>query len=452
MTRALRHGAVPLFILTCLLLGGSPHGVWRNALLQLLGAGLIAWALLSQQPNSLTRAGRVLLVLAGLWFVLVLVQLAPMPPSLWSALPGRDNVAEGFQLRREPLPWLPMSLTPVETASTLPALLVPLGLLLAMLLLGAFRLRWCIAALLAGTLISVLLGVVQISQGGPYLYPVHNDGATGLFANSNHQGTLLLLSIPFLAALIGREQGRTRKEGLSRVVIASGGLAVVAVGLALNGSLAALALAAPVGFASLVLAVPRLWRWRALGAAVLALLLVVAGVIASRSDVGSRDASFTSRAEIYQKTVQAIADTFPVGAGLGSFEQVYRQYEDPDQVDSFFVNNAHSDPLEWLLETGLPGLLLLLAFLAWWVRLAWRWARGAGLDAMTGAGVIASAAILAHSLVDYPLRDPAIQAAFALCLALMVDPRGRKVRHRSTGEQPGPRHLGLEDLDVTPGR
>ena len=37
------------------------------------------------------------------------------------------------------------------------------------------------------------------------------------------------------------------------------------------------------------------------------------------------------------------------------------------------------------------------------------------------AAVIASAAILAHSLVDYPLRTAAISALFAMCLAFLAD-------------------------------
>jgi hypothetical protein len=61
---------------------------------------------------------------------------------------------------------------------------------------------------------------------------------------------------------------------------------------------------------------------------------------------------------------------------------------------------------------------------------------------MARAGTVASAAILAHSLVDYPLRDPAIQALFAMSLAFMVVRRKRA----GVGTERSPRHLGLEDL------
>jgi hypothetical protein len=213
MSLPLRHLVVPLFLVACLLLGGSPQGIWRNLLLQLMGLGLIGWALLARQRSHPTSAGRLLLWLAIWWFALVLAQLVPLPPSLWTSLPQRSAVAESFVLRGEALPWLPWSMTPATTAAVLPVMAVPLGMAAAILILGAYRSRWCIAALGLGTSLSVLLGAVQVSSGGPYFYPRHNAGeAAGLFANSNHQATLLLATIPFLAAVISG--GRNAARGM----------------------------------------------------------------------------------------------------------------------------------------------------------------------------------------------------------------------------------------------
>jgi O-antigen ligase len=451
MARTLRHLAIPGFLFLCLLLGGSPQGIWRSFVLQAVAAAILLWALLGRRRTAPTAAGRYLLILAGCWFLLAGAQLIPLPPSWWTALPGRELAAEAFSLRGEPLPWLPLSLTPARTAETLPIMLVPLAVIAGMLLLGAFRSLWCCAALAGGLLVSVLLAAIQVTQGGPYLFPIHNNGASGLFANSNHQATFLLVSVPFLAVLIGGEQlGRRRsrkaKEGLGRIVIALGGLAVVLIGIALNGSLAALLLLVPVALASLAVALPkaeRAARW--MGGAALGLLLAGAGAVGIASEAGTSGASIASRTEIYQRTSAAIADSFPVGTGLGSFQAIYRQYEDPAEVNRFFVNHAHSDPLEWLLETGLAGGLLLLAFLFWWFARSWRLWRGESPDLMARAATIASAAVLAHSLVDYPLRDPAIQALFALCLAFMAEPRSHH-QAKSGGDTNAraPRHLGLD--------
>lgn len=452
MSPALRQAVVPAYLFLCLLLGGSTQGIWFNLALQLNGILLLVWAMLAEQRSHVTPPARMLIWLGVAWLALALAQIIPLPPEIWSALPGRQAAVESFTLRGEPLPWLAWSLSPSATAAILPIIAVPLGVIAAMLMLGAFKARWCIAALGLGTTISVLLGALQLAQGGPYLYPISNTGtAAGLFANSNHQATLLLVTIPFLAAVIGRAQRKSRrsdaKARMGRITIALGAFAVVVMGIVLNGSMAALALSGPVILASIGLALPgaaRHVRW--LGGLALALLMAGAAALAIFTDAGS-SSSVTSRSEIYRNTIPAIAETFPVGTGLGTFERVYRLREDPAKVDSFYINHAHSDPLEWLLETGLPGLLLLVALLAWWATQAVRLWRSEQKDGVALAATIASAAILGHSLVDYPLRDASIQAIFALCLAFMAEPRSRKAASVPSDGAPerAPRHLVLTD-------
>src|SRR4051794_28932758 len=102
-------------------------------------------------------------------------------------------------------------------------------------------------------------------------------------------------------------------------------------------------------------------------------------------------------------------------------------YEDHDRLDmDEIVNHAHDDYLEIALETGVPGVILLLLFLVWWLRASWRTWTAPEADPYASAAVIASAAILIHSLVDFPLRTAAISTCFAMCLALMAVPSPAK--------------------------
>ena len=104
---------------------------------------------------------------------------------------------------------------------------------------------------------------------------------------------------------------------------------------------------------------------------------------------------------------------------MGSFRSVYQLYEDPARVTDTYVIHAHNDYVELALETGVPGIFLLVLFLAWWGRASWRaWRLDGG--AYARAASIASGAILVHSLVDFPLRTAAISTVFAMCLALLV--------------------------------
>jgi O-antigen ligase len=157
----------------------------------------------------------------------------------------------------------------------------------------------------------------------------------------------------------------------------------------------------------------------------------------------SHDASTSvqSREQILATTGRAIADYMPFGSGLGSFLRVYRTYESPDSVSSEYVIHAHNDYAELALELGLPGIILMLLFLAWWAVVVVRvWKDGGAPFAR--AASIASAAILVHSLVDFPLRTAAISTCFAMCLALMSEPRAplrqeagdlRPTRHVTVG-------------------
>jgi O-antigen ligase len=223
-------------------------------------------------------------------------------------------------------------------------------------------------------------------------------------------------------------------------------------GIILNGSMAGVALLLPVALASVGLALPTSGKVPRLLASVALLLMLGATVaLAAFTDAGSNATSLTTRLEIYAVTVRAIGDTFPAGTGLGTFQAYYRLYENPALVDSFFVNHAHSDPLEWVLETGFLGILLLGALLLWWGTRALRLWRAETPDLVALAATIASGAILAHSLVDYPLRDAAIQAVFALSLAFMAEPRSHASRTpgASSDQERAPRHLTLDDDQFT---
>jgi O-antigen ligase len=96
------------------------------------------------------------------------------------------------------------------------------------------------------------------------------------------------------------------------------------------------------------------------------------------------------------------------------------------------VPHAHSDYLEILMELGLPGLLLMAIGLAWWALTTlqiWRMEPGTETRLRMAASV-ALLAILAHSMVDFPLRTPAIATLAALCAGLMVAPTTNEFRRR----------------------
>jgi O-antigen ligase len=329
-----------------------------------------------------------------------------------------------------------------------------------MLRLGAFREQWMALALVLSALIGVVLGALQVSGTGDvgshwYFYAVTNSGAAvGFFANANHMAILLVTTLPFLVAMYEVEGSRSSslraQASAGKVAILGGTLVVILVGIALNGSLAGFALGAIVVAASLFVRARLdrpVARW-VIAAVGLGGLVAIATLVVSpmqnnltgtgvEKDYGSRYTSFTN-------SLHATVDHFPVGSGIGSFANVYPAYENPAWVDRWYVNHVHNDYIEIALEAGLPGILLMAAFLLWWMQRVVAIWRAPTIDHFARAATIASGAILLHSLVDFPLRTTAISAVFAFCIALMVG-----VRRRSAVEAPveehdqGARHLSI---------
>jgi O-antigen ligase len=126
-------------------------------------------------------------------------------------------------------------------------------------------------------------------------------------------------------------------------------------------------------------------------------------------------------------TAKPLVDFLPFGSGLGTFADVYRLYEDPARVVQVRINHAHNDYAELVLELGVPGLILIFMFLGWWGMAGWRAWRYSDAGTYARAASIASAALLAHSLVEFPLRTAALSACFAMCLALLCERRSPRV-------------------------
>ena len=449
MPSVARSTVAPLYVLACLLLGGSAQGIWQNALLQLAGLAIIGWAAVASSAEPLPRASRPLLLLAVAAIAVVALQCIPLPSSfLTNGI--RTRIAEGYPLLGQMAPSLPVSLTPYASIATLLCIIPPLAVFCAIVRLRAYRPSWLATALLAGTTLGVMLGALQVAAPNSawYFYPETNRGqGVGFFANVNHMATLLLMTFPFLAAIAAAGKSRNLQRYSALLATLAGAAMVLIVGIALNGSLAGFALALPVMAASAVLVLSRSNRARGWLMGIAAILVVagVAGIASSSiggSEIGQEAAtSVQSRQQILRTTGQAIAEFMPFGSGLGSFVKVYPLYEKPDLVTDEYVVHAHNDYAELALELGVAGIVLIVLFIAWWV-IAVRavWWRGEG-GPFARAAAIASAAALVHSSVDFPLRTAAISACFAMCLGLMAD--RRVVQRQDVNDLRPTRHITI---------
>lgn len=422
---------VVLLAFSIVLGGASRDHALRLALLELASLPVLVLAgsqLLNRHAWTTHRFG---LGLLAAIFLLPLIQLVPLPPAIWTALPGREQLVLALELVGQPAGWIPLSLTPDLTWRSFLALLPPVAMFLGVLAATKESKLRLVHLFLAAAVASVLLGVMQLGSGGERLYPWATTDAgkmVGFFANRNHLSTLLVASLPFAAVLAAatirrRANGDNLTLWLGALYI---GLAVVAIGAI--RSRGGIVLAAP----SLVLSFLAAWvasgRGRPspallAGAGVAAAAVAAVGFFALAPILARFDPNSPpeGRFENWPIVAEAASAYLPVGSGLGSFDPVYRSVEPLERLDSTFFNQAHNEYLEIWLETGWLGIGLLAAFLIWWARRSWTsWRRPPSTEAdLQRAASIAMLIIMLHSIVDYPMRTETIAVLFALFAALL---------------------------------
>ena len=435
--------SAPVLLGMALVLGGASRGAFAvNGVLQAIAGLVLAATLILPARRPIEPAFRVVLGLAGCLLAICALQLVPLPPKVWSALPARAEIAEAFALMGRALPPMPLSLSPQETMLGLGRCLPPLAILVCALRIRAMEegggLRWVIVSIAA---LSCMLGVLQVltgRDGGLYFYDVTNWGQpVGFMANVNHQACFLLMAMPFLAATAARLEVRygMGDSDFGLVLLISLMAALLVLGVMVAGSMAGYLMLAPTLVVSVLV-----FRRRAPGPIGLLGLVLGSGIVAGlgflvasspvlvglgMTQMDLEDRGPLGRPSTFERTGQAIEDTFPVGSGFGSFERFFPRYEDPDTIPAAFVNHAHNDYLEVVLELGAPGLVLIVAALAW---ILWRtvrvWRAGEEESARLGrAASVALGVVCLHSLVDYPLRTGAIACLAALCLVFLGQAR-----------------------------
>lgn len=367
------------------------------------------------------------LALAGL-------HLIPLPFSVWSALPGREIIVQIDAAVGLDEIWRPLSIAPPRTANAIFALLLPLAAMFAMIRLDTDEMRRMLAVTVCLGVLSAILGLFQVVGGSKslfYLYDVTNYGsAVGLFSNRNHQAAFLATLFPMLAAIASRPGASLEATRFRLIVCGVIAFSIIPL-LLVTGSRGGLlwGLAGLAGGLALFRSPLRKGRPLRRGARRVPIGLVAGGLIvaaaigllSSRTESLSRLMATSNTSEIRAETfwpVFALArDVLPLGTGVGTFVEAYERIEPNSMLSPTYLNHAHNDFLELLVTGGIPAILLIAAGLAWTALAglrAWQHLRAGhpgGRTAIAGAAVIFILA--AASVLDYPLRTPALACLLA---------------------------------------
>ncbi len=443
LPRITTHAFLPytsFVVLLAMLFGGGGYQGWSDAVVQLAALPLLAWALVKLNPSQMGRSGQWAIVVLCAILALPLLQLIPMPPSLWRGLPGRGEVASAYEAAGMALPWLPISLDPAATWLGLLSLLPATAIFLARLLIDQRSRRILIVLMFIVAFASVLLDLLQTRDGpeSPLRFYAMTDlfRPVGLFANSNHNAAFLYSAIPFVIAwAIGlvTDQRPNRAIGLAFLGVLT--LAII-IGVAVTQSRAGMALLFVAGLSGLLLA----WRHGrgqsgrrllrlAVGVNLVALLIAFQFGFVAFMERAEKQGLEDTRWPVARITSQAAIANLPFGSGFGTFIPVYEKFVPRTLLADTVVNHAHNDWLELWLTGGAPAIVLVLGFSAWFAASTFRlWSSGQPgapvLDlALAEAASIVVVLLLSHSTVDYPLRIPTLSVLFAIACAFLIAPR-----------------------------
>lgn len=391
--------------------------------------------------RSLAQAARfwVLALAMTSPFWMAALQLVPLPASLWNDVPGRQ-VFLGSSVDGTAVP---LSMLPDETwrsaLSGVPVLAgFALGLLVPERSVALLIRVWLVtAAVQAG------LGLLQLGFPALAFSDAPLSSAQGSFGSRNSLGNYLamLLPVALLLAMNGAQAARGSRRGSApgqwrwRAV-----LLLLLAGLIASTSRAGIATGVLVVLLAWALfprdqghgadhSNPRLQPWLArmlpLG------LLVFAMASGGWSWLERFETGDASRLLNWAATWQGAQAFWPVGSGLGTFSSVFPYFQ-PPELGRWFVNFAHNDYLQLLMECGvlvvpvMVGLLWLIGRRAVQLAVAGRRRALSGADTLAlacGLGFLAQAL---HAWVDYPWRIPATAMLGAFLLGVFLrEPEGR---------------------------
>ena len=427
----------------------TPETLTATALVMIVGA-LLAFALSGWQGQAQRQ---VPLPTPGWWIVLGLMTvtvalqilplrtiaywLGPYPTELWTH-PAFD-----------PRTWSPNPSASLRGWAVFMALFAIAWLARA---ISTRQRHWLFLTIAGMALFQALYGLVSHAGGAETIFGIWERHSTafvhGSYSNRNLFAGYLALTWPLVIS-IWWIRGMPMLGRLPRELRIAGSLICGAIiGAALMASASRLgAVAGLVGMVTALL----LWTrhrgklqgmaiWPAWAAALAAFLFATWYGLEPLTD---RLAATGSSADAYRPTAFKLMFTgFPVqwwlhGVGLGGFEAVFKIVQTEDV--SGWWDYAHNDLLQWILEMGLIGLVILAMVLAAMLRNA-----EARLDRIPLYAGLAALSVVA--LGDFSWHIPGTQVVLAIFIGVLTGPAHRSRRSHSQRRKRRRRHRSHSDV------
>lgn len=282
------------------------------------------------------------------------------------------------------------------------------------------RRRFALALIVFGVLYAFFALAQELTSNGKIFWvyaPRYNGAIYGSYVNHNHYAGLMEMLVPFpLVVSMGHllRGGKRALVAFCTVLMAS----TIFLSRSRGGMLAFVL--EVVLFATLTLVQRRNPRVAIALVAVCVLVLAFLGFIGKGEVLGRLgDLAPGTRLNMTKDCLRMFSQRPVWGWGLGTFPTVYPSYR--SFHTNLFINEAHNDYAQLLVETGVLGFALMLWFLICVFRRGLPTSRRWEFKwdgALSFAALLGCTGILFHSFVDFNLQIPANAALFYVLTAL----------------------------------
>lgn len=456
--------AMALFIILWIAGGASRPDVLGQTVVR-TGAWLLLVVTILVNDRPVFGVTRPVLLIIASAIIVVSLQLLPLPPNVWQAIPGRAVFAQAAAVSSQAQPWRPISTSPGATINALSSLIIPSAILVLIVDFRESERAALPAVLLGLAASSMLIGILQLA-GTTLDNPLINESAlqvSGNFANRNHFALFLAIGCliaPVWATLDGRRSGWRGPLALGLMllfvlmILASGSRAGLVLGLM---ALVLGPVIAKRGILNALNGYPR-WTFRVLIVSIVCIfaIFVLTSIASNRAVSIERlfwaDEGQDMRSRGLPTVLAMIKSYFPIGTGFGTFDPMFRLNEPFSLLKPTYFNHAHNDFLEVVLDGGLPGGLLLACGLSWWIWASARaWQAGAHMGhAIPKLGSAILLLIVVASAFDYPSRTPVIMAVAVVAGIWLSGFKGRGAQGAFTSDASRPITDGSPGNSGTP--
>ena len=440
-SRAEQSSILPaLFLILALALGGggSPSPLPEMFLEGLAALFALVWFVGALGAPHWRRVPRSAWLIAAIVAGLPLLQLIPLPPFVWQALPGRAIEFDALSLIDEQSSWRTWALAPARTLGSLLSLGPPLLLLVMTSALNDNGRLALIRSIALMAIVTLVLGALQHAAGDDSPLNFYGDSRavlSGFQANNNSTADLLLVALMTGPVLVRGLAERRQIPNRPAIVITIAGIfmALCAFAVVLTSSRMGIALLPIPLLASLWVLRPwlRITRHALLATLFAVVVAVPFCVVLAQANpilaatIARFEFTHEFRPQLWRDGLFVAQKYFPFGVGMGDFVPALIADERLEVVRQALPNRAHNELIELTTEAGFFGLAALAAVCFVLVCEVRRTLRGATVIssdlvcfASTALGIFAL-----HSMVDYPFRSLSLASLGAVCAGLLLAAR-----------------------------